>query len=74
MSEVVKLASDILSEPRPPIYRVVVLAGCGTVHNVLRLTAADDEQAKERAKMMVDGHAVELWDGLRFIDHFAPVA
>ncbi|MCJ2080180.1 hypothetical protein [Methylobacterium sp. J-090] len=73
MFEAVKMYSDILSEPRSPIYHIILLADCGKVHNVLRLNADDDEQAIERAKMMVDGHAVELWDGLRLIEHFAPV-
>lgn len=74
MSETVRFSVGIPSEPRSPIYRIIILADGGAVHNVMRLDADDDEQAKERAKMIVDGHAVELWDGLRFIDHFAPVA
>ena len=37
------------------------------------ISVQDDDEAVERAKAMVDGHAVELWDGLRFIEHFPPV-
>ncbi|MHC2002855.1 hypothetical protein ACYQR9_20755 [Methylobacterium sp. CM6241] len=38
-----------------------------------RLAAEDDDRAIEAVKAMVDGHAVELWDGLRFIEHFPSV-
>jgi hypothetical protein len=74
MSESVKVYSEILSEPRLPIYRLISLAESGAVCNIVRLSADDDAQAREQAKMMVERCAVELWDGLRFIDHYAPVA
>lgn len=74
MPEDAKCQTGIHSEPRTPTYRAILLAGGGTVRDVVRFFAVDDAQAIERAKMMVDGHAVELWDGLRFIDQFTPVA
>ncbi len=74
MSETAQSRAGILSETPPPTYRVILLAGCGTVHGVMPLAADDDEQARHRARRLVDGHAVELWDGLRFIDHFPPLA
>jgi hypothetical protein len=44
-------------------------------HIVMRidLACADDEAAKERAKHLVDGHPVELWDGTRKIAEFRPL-
>ncbi|MHC2020472.1 hypothetical protein [Methylobacterium sp. CM6247] len=73
MSDGSSSRSDSLTEPRAPAYRAIIIAKSGTVVNALRLQAEDDEQACEHAKAMVDGHAVELWDGLRFIEHFPPV-
>jgi hypothetical protein len=31
------------------------------------LVCADDAEAIEKAKRLVDGHDVELWNGLRFV-------
>jgi hypothetical protein len=36
------------------------------------ILCADDETAKEQAKRMVDGHAVELWCEARKIAKFTP--
>ena len=73
MSEEVPLRTDSLSEPRPPAYRAIIIAKSGTVINAWRILADTDEQATNQAKALVDGHAVELWDGLRFIEHFPPI-
>ncbi|MHC2017317.1 hypothetical protein [Methylobacterium sp. CM6247] len=64
---------DALSERRPSAYRVLLLAKTGAVIGMVRISVQDDDEAIERAKAMVDGHAVELWDGLRFIELFPPV-
>jgi hypothetical protein len=64
MAATSQIDTDVLSKPKPP---------SGTVVNAMRLAVESDEEALERAKAMVDGHAVELWDGLRFIEHFPPV-
>lgn len=73
MYENAESRAGLVTEHRSPVHRVIMLAKTGAVSTVMRLSAADDDQAIEHAKMMVDGHAVELRDGLRFIDHFAPV-
>lgn len=73
MADASQSRAEALSEPRVPAYRAIIIAKSGTVVNVLRLHAEDDKQACEHAKAMVDGDAVELWDGLRFIEHFPPV-
>ena len=64
--------TKVLFETTPPAYRVYILAENGTIDNVVRLAANDDDHAIEYAKSMVDGHAIDLWDGLRFIDQFPP--
>ena len=48
-------------------------ARSGSVLNTQRLQANDDEEAQAIARHLVDGHAVELWQGLRFIEHFKPL-
>ncbi|MHC2019716.1 hypothetical protein [Methylobacterium sp. CM6247] len=73
MADTSQTDTDVPNEPKPPAYRVILIAKSGTVVNAMRLQADDDAEACERAKAMVDGHAVELWDGLRFIEHFPPV-
>ena len=59
---------------KPPVYRVMLLDADGRVLSNLPLppSVESDERAKSTAQSMVDGHAVELWDGLRFIEHFDP--
>jgi hypothetical protein len=32
----------------------------------------DDQEAKRRAKRLVDGHAVELWQQARKVEQFEP--
>ena len=73
MPEAPQSRTDKLSAPRPPAYRVILLAKTGSVIGMVPISVQDDDEAVERAKAMVDGHAVELWDGLRFIEHFPPV-
>lgn len=65
-----------VSQPRPSAgraYRAILLAADGRIATLSRLDAQDDAEALVRAAGMVDGHAVELWDGSRFIAHFPPV-
>jgi hypothetical protein len=42
----------------------------GTAISSIAYICDDDEAAKERAKLLVDGHDVELWDGARKIAEF----
>jgi microcystin degradation protein MlrC len=44
----------------------------GQVTNRVIIIAANDQEAKERAKQLVDGQAVELWQERRKIATFAP--
>lgn len=56
--------------PAPPRYRAVLQRPAGAVTAVHALTASDDAEAVTIAEGLVDGHAVDLWHGLRFIEHF----
>lgn len=56
--------------PMPPRYRAILIGKSGEVLGMTRLSVRDDPTAIVEAKALVNGHAVELWDGLRFIDHF----
>lgn len=58
------------SDRRPPRYRAILLGPSGRIASLVNLVAADDGDALSLAEAMVDGHAVELWDGVRFIEHF----
>ena len=51
-------------------YRAYILGPDGHVQRQIDLVA--DEKAKERAKHLVDGNAVELWQERRKIATFTP--
>jgi hypothetical protein len=36
------------------------------------ISASGDDDARDKARALVDGHAVVLWDGFRFIERFKP--
>ena len=57
--------------PMPPRYRAILIGKSGEVLGMARLNVDDDPTAMVEAKALVNGHAVELWDGVRFIEHFA---
>lgn len=46
----------------------------GHIVNRIELACDDDETAKARAKKLVDGHDVELWDGATKIAEFKSAA
>ena len=51
-------------------YRAFILDAAGQVLCTAALVAQDDDEAASLAGALVEGCAVELWDGLRFIEHF----
>ena len=53
-------------------YRAYVLNADGHVIDRIDLSCRDDESAKARARELVDGRAVELWDGGRKVATFEP--
>jgi hypothetical protein len=53
-----------------PEYRVYIIGSDGHFYNSVPLECADDTAAKKRAKKLVDGHDVELWQRDRKIATF----
>ncbi|GLS45572.1 hypothetical protein GCM10007884_35630 [Methylobacterium brachythecii] len=65
----------MMTQPRsasPTRYRLTALTAGGLVLDTIKLNAADDAAALSLARVMAEKHAVELWDGLRFIEHIEP--
>jgi len=46
-----------------PEYRAYIMSPYGHIQSRVDLVCADEREAKERAKQLVDGHDVELWQG-----------
>ncbi len=60
-------------EPAPAVaYRVITLCADGNVLATHPLSASSDEEAAQLASALAADRAIELWDGLRFIEHFEP--
>jgi hypothetical protein len=55
-----------------PGYSAYVIGEDGHIQQRIDIICADDEVAKERAKMLVDDHGIELWRGSRKIATFNP--
>lgn len=53
-----------------PCYRVQFIDLEGNVVRTERLQAATDDEALALASTMADCYTVELWDRLRFLEHF----
>ena len=49
-------------------YRAYLVGSDGHIVLRLDLDCDDDETAKGKAKALVDGHDIELWDGARILD------
>lgn len=49
-----------------------MLGVCGYEVLNTSILAVGDDDAKIKAQALVDGHAVDLWDGMRFIERFEP--
>jgi hypothetical protein len=53
-----------------PEYRAYLIGADGHFHSSIPLECADDVAASERAKQLVDGHDVELWQRDRKVATF----
>jgi hypothetical protein len=53
-----------------PEYRVYIVGSDGHFFNSVPLECADDDEAAEQAKQLVDGHDVELWQRDRKVAAF----
>ena len=53
-----------------PEYRAYIIGLDGHFYRVVPLDCADDAEAMERAKQLLDGHDIELWQRDRKIARF----
>jgi hypothetical protein len=53
-----------------PEYRVYIIGPDGHFLKSVPMECADDNEATEQAKQLVDGHDVELWEHARKIARF----
>jgi hypothetical protein len=53
-------------------YRAYILGPDGQIVKRVDLICKSEEEAKKRVEQMVDGHAIELWEGARRIARFDP--
>lgn len=53
-------------------YKAYVLGQDGHIFSRVDIVCEDEDTAKQRAEQLVDGHAVELWEGARRIARFKP--
>jgi hypothetical protein len=53
-----------------PEYLACLMSEDGNVLRSVRLVCPDDHTAKEYARQLADGHAIELWQDERQIDKF----
>jgi len=51
-------------------YRAYILGPDGHIQSRVDIRCADEKTAKERAKQLVDGHDIELWQSARHIATF----
>ena len=53
-------------------YRAFIIGSDGHVTFRIDLFCSSEADAKKRTKQLVDGRAVELWDGSCMIERFEP--
>ena len=53
-------------------YYAYIVGHDGHIQNRVVILCDDDEEAKRRAKRLVNGHAVELWQEARRVATFEP--
>jgi hypothetical protein len=51
-------------------YRAYILGPDGQIQSRVDLICESDEDARKKAKQLVDGHDVELWQGARKVMRF----
>ena len=51
-------------------YRAFLIGPDGHIIDSVELECENDEAAKERCKLLMDGYDIELWDGPRMVAEF----
>jgi hypothetical protein len=54
-------------------FRAYLIGEDGHIVFRVDIEAEDEAVARERAKQLVDGHAVELWEGATRLARFEPI-
>jgi hypothetical protein len=54
-------------------YRAYIIGKDGQIELRIDLKVPDEATARQTARQLVDGHAVELWEGATKIDRFEPI-
>jgi hypothetical protein len=54
-------------------FRAYLIDADGHITGRIDLVVQDEKEAKETAKQLVDGHAVELWEGATKLARFEPI-
>ncbi|WP_156383757.1 hypothetical protein [Methylobacterium sp. Leaf456] len=57
----------------PAAYRVLVLSASGHILLSESISAKNDGEAVAQARRRAGAASVELWDGVRFMEHFPPL-
>ena len=70
MNDEARPSQDTLSAQLPPRYRINFLNPDGTIFQTKMLEASNDDEAVQAARRLMDGRALDLWDGLRFNEFF----
>ncbi|GMO10799.1 hypothetical protein CO683_40330 [Bradyrhizobium ottawaense] len=53
-------------------FRAYIIDAEGHIKLRVDLEVPNESAAKDKARQLVDGHAVELWDGAKKLDRFEP--
>jgi hypothetical protein len=53
-------------------YRAYVMGADDHIIDRVDIRCSDEEEGRRLAKVVIDGHAVELWPAGRFIERFEP--
>ena len=56
-----------------PNFRAYIIDADGHIQRRIDLEVANESAARDRARQLVDGHAVELWDGATKLARFEPI-
>jgi hypothetical protein len=51
-------------------YRIYTLDLTGQILDAVTIECRGDDEAIAKTKQMVDGHALDLWCGIKFLGHF----
>lgn len=65
---------DLISMRPTTRYRAFLLGPCGRILREIPITASDDDHALLIVRRWGEGRPIDLWDGLRFIEHLPATA